>query len=123
MIASRSRNAGVHKDPQTTAKEDARRGWKEIERRYNKWAKHNGRAERPPKALENKYKQYLRQKNPPAVHHARPEVNGRCLYPCTALPFVRTPLPMFLVSEPSGHPPIVPTLYLGLQRFYAMKDY
>jgi hypothetical protein len=33
------------------------KGWKEVERRYNKWAKQNGRAERPPKALENKYKQ------------------------------------------------------------------
>jgi hypothetical protein len=33
------------------------KGWKEVERRYNKWAKQNGRAEQPPKALENKYKQ------------------------------------------------------------------
>ncbi|KAJ7201958.1 hypothetical protein B0H12DRAFT_1244114 [Mycena haematopus] len=50
------------------------KGWKEIERRYNKWAKHNGRAERPPKALENKYKQYLRQKKPTGSASCPPEV-------------------------------------------------
>jgi hypothetical protein len=33
------------------------KGWKEVERRYNKWAKQNGRAERPLNALKNKYKQ------------------------------------------------------------------
>jgi hypothetical protein len=33
------------------------KGWKEVERWYNKWAKQNGWAARPPKALENKYKQ------------------------------------------------------------------
>ncbi|KAJ7189534.1 hypothetical protein B0H12DRAFT_792765 [Mycena haematopus] len=50
------------------------KGWKEIERRYNKWAKQNGRAERPPKALENKYKQYLRQKKPTGSASCPPEV-------------------------------------------------
>ncbi|KAF7344772.1 hypothetical protein MVEN_01638200 [Mycena venus] len=50
------------------------KGWKEVERRYNKWAKQNGRAERPPKALENKYKQYLRQKKPTGSGSCPPEV-------------------------------------------------
>ncbi|KAF8178381.1 hypothetical protein K438DRAFT_1978006 [Mycena galopus ATCC 62051] len=50
------------------------KGWKEVERRYNKWAKQNGRAERPPKALENKYKQYLRQKKPTGSASCPPEV-------------------------------------------------
>ncbi|KAJ7867674.1 hypothetical protein B0H14DRAFT_2730640 [Mycena olivaceomarginata] len=50
------------------------KGWKEVERRYNKWAKQNGRAERPPKALENKYKQYLRQKKPTGSGTCPPEV-------------------------------------------------
>ncbi|KAF8129104.1 hypothetical protein K438DRAFT_2000003 [Mycena galopus ATCC 62051] len=50
------------------------KGWKEVERRYSKWAKQNGRAERPPKALENKYKQYLRQKKPTGSASCPPEV-------------------------------------------------
>ncbi|KAJ7348656.1 hypothetical protein DFH08DRAFT_648901, partial [Mycena albidolilacea] len=50
------------------------KGWKEVERRYNKWAKQNGRAERPPKALENKHKQYLRQKKPTGSGSCPPEV-------------------------------------------------
>ncbi|KAJ7788862.1 hypothetical protein B0H14DRAFT_3503693 [Mycena olivaceomarginata] len=50
------------------------KGWKEVERWYNKWAKQNGRAERPPKALENKYKQYLRQKKPTGSGSCPPEV-------------------------------------------------
>lgn len=33
------------------------KGWKEVERRYNKSAKLKGRATRPPKAIENKFKQ------------------------------------------------------------------
>ncbi|KAF8182174.1 hypothetical protein K438DRAFT_2166707 [Mycena galopus ATCC 62051] len=50
------------------------KGWKEVERWYKKWAKQNGRAERPPKALENKYKQYLRQKKPTGSASCPPEV-------------------------------------------------
>ncbi|KAJ7679987.1 hypothetical protein B0H14DRAFT_3681673 [Mycena olivaceomarginata] len=50
------------------------KGWKEVERKYNKWVKQNGRAERPPKALENKYKQYLRQKKPSGSGSCPPEV-------------------------------------------------
>ncbi|KAJ7848984.1 hypothetical protein B0H14DRAFT_2582766 [Mycena olivaceomarginata] len=50
------------------------KGWKEVEQWYNKWAKQNGRAERPPKALKNKYKQYLRQKKPTGSGSCPPEV-------------------------------------------------
>ncbi|KAK7000755.1 hypothetical protein R3P38DRAFT_3615695 [Favolaschia claudopus] len=50
------------------------KGWKEVERLYNEWARANGRAERPPKALENKYKQYLRQKKPTGSASCPPEV-------------------------------------------------
>jgi hypothetical protein len=32
------------------------KGWKEVERRYNKWAKATGHTVCPPKALENKFK-------------------------------------------------------------------
>ncbi|KAK6997404.1 hypothetical protein R3P38DRAFT_2562441 [Favolaschia claudopus] len=50
------------------------KGWKEVERLYNEWARANRRAERPPKALENKYKQYLRQKKPTGSASCPPEV-------------------------------------------------
>ncbi|KAJ7788518.1 hypothetical protein B0H14DRAFT_3892410 [Mycena olivaceomarginata] len=50
------------------------KGWKEVERRYNKWAKQNGRAERPPKALENKRTSTSRQKKPTGSASCPPEV-------------------------------------------------
>ncbi|KAJ7830157.1 hypothetical protein B0H14DRAFT_3465051 [Mycena olivaceomarginata] len=40
------------------------KGWKEVERRYNKWVKATGHTVHPPKALENKFKGYLRLKKP-----------------------------------------------------------
>ncbi|KAJ6479693.1 hypothetical protein C8R45DRAFT_1005805 [Mycena sanguinolenta] len=50
------------------------KGWKEVERRYNRSAKQRGWAERPPKVLENKFKQYLRQKKPTGSAACPPEV-------------------------------------------------
>ncbi|KAF8178801.1 hypothetical protein K438DRAFT_1769258 [Mycena galopus ATCC 62051] len=50
------------------------KGWKVIMKRFNKWAKKNGRPKRVGNALENKYKQYLKQKKPTGEAACPPEV-------------------------------------------------
>ncbi|KAJ7030047.1 hypothetical protein C8F04DRAFT_1264398 [Mycena alexandri] len=50
------------------------KGWKEAEHQYNKWAKAKGYAVRPPKAIENKFKGYVRQKKPTGDAECPPEV-------------------------------------------------
>ncbi|KAJ7775574.1 hypothetical protein B0H16DRAFT_48467 [Mycena metata] len=50
------------------------RGWRELEAKYNDWADDTEHALRPPKALENKFKQYLRQKKPTGDASCPPEV-------------------------------------------------
>ncbi|KAJ6514862.1 hypothetical protein C8R47DRAFT_1275605 [Mycena vitilis] len=50
------------------------KGWKEVHRRYRKYAAQNHRPERAPKALESKYKQYLKQKKPTGDAACPPEV-------------------------------------------------
>ncbi|KAJ7711819.1 hypothetical protein B0H16DRAFT_1480028 [Mycena metata] len=53
------------------------KGWKEAEYQYNKWAKANGYAVRPPKAIENKFKGVCdlaacetKEESPPEVKRA-----------------------------------------------------
>ncbi|KAJ7784222.1 hypothetical protein B0H16DRAFT_1446477 [Mycena metata] len=50
------------------------RGWREVEAKYNDWAEDTEHAQRLPKALENKFKQYLRQKKPMGDASCPPEV-------------------------------------------------
>ncbi|KAJ7724101.1 hypothetical protein B0H16DRAFT_1597052 [Mycena metata] len=50
------------------------KGWKKVEHKQNKWAKANGYAVRPPKAIENKFKGYLRLKKPTGDAECPPEV-------------------------------------------------
>ncbi|KAJ7732429.1 hypothetical protein B0H16DRAFT_1468579 [Mycena metata] len=50
------------------------RGWTEVKAKYNDWAEDTEHAQRPPKALENKFKQYLRQKKPTGDASRPPEV-------------------------------------------------
>ncbi|KAJ6481421.1 hypothetical protein C8R47DRAFT_1283736 [Mycena vitilis] len=50
------------------------KGWKEVHRRYRKYAVQHNRPERAPKALESKYKQYLKQKKPTGDAACPPEV-------------------------------------------------
>ncbi|KAJ7713384.1 hypothetical protein B0H16DRAFT_1621339 [Mycena metata] len=50
------------------------KGWKKVEHKQNKWAKANGYAVRPPKAIENKFNGYLRLKKPTGDAECPPEV-------------------------------------------------
>ncbi|KAJ7325460.1 hypothetical protein DFH08DRAFT_968688 [Mycena albidolilacea] len=50
------------------------KGWKVVVKEFNKWAKKHGRPKRVGNALENKYKQYLKQKKPTGDAACPPEV-------------------------------------------------
>lgn len=50
------------------------KGWKLVERAYNKWAVHCGKSKRSQSSLEHKYKGYLKMKKPTGSATCPPEV-------------------------------------------------